>query len=472
MVKQGTSLQLKQVQRLSPLQIQTIKLIELPRLELEQRIQKEIEENPVLDEVVDDTEQEDGTPKKISLSEYNNDDTPSYKLYVNNQGKDLKPQYNTFQVKESFHQSLENQLGFCRLDERRHQIALFLIGMIGNDGYLRRDTESLVDDISFKTGIETNEDEIEEIIEIIQGFEPAGVGARDLRECLLLQLEPAEEDESEARTDARTILEDYFDEFTKKHYNKIINRMGIDEERLKAAIAEIRHLNPMPGGQIDDSYSDQAQQIVPDFLLEIKDGELVLTLPKYSIPELRINKRYADMLMDSASGKSRGDKEAVSFVKQKLDSAKWFIEAIKQRQNTLQRTMEAILEFQHDYFLDGDETKLKPMVLKNIAEKTGFDISTISRVVNSKYIQTHFGIFPLKYFFSEGLVNSEGEEVSTREIKKILTSSIEEEDKRKPLTDEELVAVLKEKGYNVARRTVAKYREQLSIPIARLRKEL
>ncbi|MBR6270468.1 MAG: RNA polymerase factor sigma-54 [Bacteroidales bacterium] len=471
MVKQGTSLQLKQVQRLSPLQIQTIKLIELPRLELEQRIQKEIEENPVLDEVVDDTEQEDGTPKKISLSEYNNDDTPSYKLYVNNQGKDLKPQYNTFQVKESFHQSLENQLGFCRLDNRRHQIALFLIGMIGNDGYLRRDTESLVDDISFKTGIETTEDEIEEIIEIIQGFEPAGVGARDLRECLLLQLEPSE-NESEARSDARTILEDYFDEFTKKHYNKIISKMGIDEERLKAAIADIRRLNPMPGGQIDDSYSDQAQQIVPDFLLEMKDGELVMSLPKYSIPELRINKRYADMLMDSAGSKSKGDKEAVSFVKQKLDSAKWFIEAIKQRQNTLQRTMEAILEFQHDYFMDGDETKLKPMVLKNIAEKTGFDISTISRVVNSKYVQTHFGIFPLKYFFSEGLVNSEGEEVSTREIKKILTSSIEEEDKRKPLTDEELVAVLKEKGYNVARRTVAKYREQLSIPIARLRKEL
>ncbi|MBR5056728.1 MAG: RNA polymerase factor sigma-54, partial [Bacteroidales bacterium] len=370
----------------------------------------------------------------------------------------------------SFHQSLESQLGFCRLDSRRHQIALFMIGMIGNDGYLRRDMESLVDDISFKTGIETNEDELEEILEIIQGFEPAGVGARDLRECLLLQLESREP--CEAVNNAQTILEDYFDEFTKKHYNKIISKMGIDEEQLKAAIAEIRHLNPMPGGQIDDSYSDQAQQIVPDFLLEIKDGELVLTLPKYSIPELRINKHYAEMLNDSAGAKSKGEKEAVSFVKQKLDSAKWFIEAIKQRQNTLQRTMEAILEFQHDYFMDGDETKLKPMVLKNIAEKTGFDISTVSRVVNSKYIQTHFGIFPLKYFFSEGLVNSEGEEVSTREIKKILTSSIEEEDKRKPLTDEELVGVLKEKGYNVARRTVAKYREQLSIPIARLRKEL
>lgn len=470
MVKQGLGLQLKQVQKLSRLQIQTIKLIELPRLELEQRIQKEIEENPVLDEVVDDSEQEDGAPKQVSLNEYSNDDTPSYRLYVNNQGKDLKPQYNTFQVKESFHQSLENQLGFCRLDDRKHQIALFIIGMIGDDGYLRRDMESLVDDISFKTGIETDVDELEEILTIIQGFEPSGVGARDLRECLLLQLEG--DCQTESQKHAQTILEDYFEEFTKKHYSKIISRMGIDEDDLKEAISEIKRLNPLPGGQIDDSYTEQAQQVVPDFLLDLKDGELVLTLPKYSIPELRINKHYADMIADSSNKSTKSGKEAISFVKQKMDSAKWFIEAIKQRQNTLQRTMEAILEFQKDYFEDGDETKLKPMVLKNIAEKTGFDISTISRVVSSKYIQTHFGIFPLKYFFSEGLVNSEGEEVSTREIKKILTSSIEEEDKRKPLTDEELVVVLKEKGYNVARRTVAKYREQLSIPIARLRKEL
>lgn len=470
MVKQGLGLQLKQVQRLSPLQIQTIKLIELPRLELEQRIQKEIEENPVLDEVVDDSEQEDGAPKQVSLSEYTNDDTPSYKLYVNNQGKDLKPQYNTFSVKESFHQSLENQLGYCRMDERSHQLALFIIGMIGDDGYLRRDMESLVDDISFKTGLETNVDELEEILYVIQGFEPSGVGARDLRECLLLQIDG--EDLTEAQKNARTILEDYFEEFTKKHYSKIITRMGISEDDLKDAIAEIKRLNPLPGGQIDDSYTDQAQQVVPDFVLDLREGELILSLPKYSVPELRINKRYADMLVDSANTSTKSGREAVSFVKQKLDSAKWFIEAIKQRQNTLQRTMEAILDFQREYFQDGDETKLKPMVLKNIAEKTGFDISTISRVVSSKYIQTHFGIFPLKYFFSEGLVNSEGEEVSTREIKKILTTSIEEEDKRKPLTDEELVAVLKEKGYNVARRTVAKYREQLSIPIARLRKEL
>ena len=470
MVKQGLGLQLKQVQRLSPLQIQTIKLIELPRLELEQRIQKEIEENPVLDEVVDDTDQEDGAPKQVSLSEYNNDDTPSYKLYVNNIGKDLKPQYNTFQVKESFHQNLEKQLGFCRLDENKRMLATFLIGMLGDDGYLRRDLESLVDDISFKLGVETTVEELEEVLEVIQSFDPVGVGARDLRECLLLQIEARTPSKSQQL--AKTILEAYFTEFTKKHYSKIISRLEITEDDLKSAIAEIRKLNPIPGGQIDDSYTDQAQQVVPDFLLDLKDDELVLTLPKYSIPELRVNKRYADMLLTSASGSSKESKEATAFVKQKLDSAKWFIEAIKQRQNTLQKTMEAILEFQREYFMDGDETKLKPMVLKNIAEKTGFDISTISRVVSSKYVQTHFGIYPLKYFFSEGLVNNEGEEVSTREIKNILMKSIEEEDKRKPLTDEELVDVLNTKGYQVARRTVAKYREQLSIPIARLRKEL
>ncbi len=470
MVKQGLGLQLKQVQRLSPLQIQTIKLIELPRLELEQRIQKEIEENPVLDEVVDDTDSEDGAPKQVSLSEYTNDDTPSYKLYVNNTGKDLKPQYNTFQVLESFHQNLEKQLGYCSLDENKRMLASFMIGMLGDDGYLRRDLESLVDDISFKTGIDTTVEELEEVLTIIQGFEPVGVGARDLRECLLLQI--GARTPSESQRLAKTILEDYFEEFTKKHYSRIISKLEISEDMLKAAIAEIRRLNPIPGGQIDDSYTEQAQQVVPDFILELKDDELMLSLPKYSVPELKVNKRYAEILLDSANIPGKEGKEATAFVKQKIDSAKWFIEAIKQRQNTLQRTMEAIVDFQHEYFMDGDETKLKPMVLKNIAEKTGFDISTISRVVSSKYVQTHFGIYPLKYFFSEGLVNNEGEEVSTREIKNILVSSIDEEDKRKPLTDEELVAVLNEKGYQVARRTVAKYREQLSIPIARLRKEL
>jgi RNA polymerase sigma-54 factor len=470
MIKQ--SLQQKQVQKLSPLQIQTIKLLELTKLELEQKIQKELEENPVLDEVADENPEDDeGLPKKVSLSEYSADDqTPSYKTYVNNQGKDLKPQYNTFSVKESFHQNLESQLGYCDLTPRARQIASFIIGMIDDDGYLRRDLQSLADDISFRLNIETDEKELEELLGVIQEFDPAGVGARDLRECLLLQIKAKPQDQ--ARQDAREILENHFEEFTKKHFTKIISKMKISEERFKAALDEIVHLNPRPGGQIDDSYSEQAQQVVPDFVLELKDGKPVMSMPRFNVPELRINKRYAEILMDSASKSTREGKEAATFVKQKMDSAKWFIEAIKQRQRTLQSTMNAIIEFQYDFFIDGDETKLKPMVLKNIAERTGLDISTISRVVSSKYIQTHFGIYPLKYFFSEGLQTESGETVSTREIKKILTESIDAEDKKKPLTDEELVTVLNEKGYKVARRTVAKYRENLNIPIARLRKEL
>ena len=470
MIKQ--SLQQKQVQKLSPLQIQTIKLLELTKLELEQKIQKELEENPVLDEVADENPEDDeGLPKKVSLSEYSADDqTPSYKTYVNNQGKDLKPQYNTFSVKESFHQNLESQLGYCDLTPRARQIASFIIGMIDDDGYLRRDLQSLADDISFRLNIETDEKELEELLGVIQEFDPAGVGARDLRECLLLQIKAKPQDQ--ARQDAREILENHFEEFTKKHFTKIISKMKISEERFKSALDEIVHLNPRPGGQIDDSYSEQAQQVVPDFVLELKDGKPVMSMPRFNVPELRINKRYAEILMDSASKSTREGKEAATFVKQKMDSAKWFIEAIKQRQRTLQSTMNAIIEFQYDFFIDGDETKLKPMVLKNIAERTGLDISTISRVVSSKYIQTHFGIYPLKYFFSEGLQTESGETVSTREIKKILTESIDAEDKKKPLTDEELVTVLNEKGYKVARRTVAKYRENLNIPIARLRKEL
>ena len=468
MLKQG--LHQKQQQKLSPLQIQTIKLLELPTLELEQRIQKELEENPVLDEVID-SDTEDGTPKNISLSDYSPDDpTPSYKLYVNNSGKDIKPQYNVFSVKESFHQSLLMQLGYSDLDGRSKTIAQFIVGSLDDDGYLRRDLESLSDDIAFRQGVETNAEELERILKVIQEFEPAGIGARDLQECLLLQIRNREETASQRH--AQEILADYFNEFIKKHYQKIMSRMNISEDELKYAIEEIVKLNPRPGGQLDDSYMDQAQQIVPDFLLEVKDGELVMSMPKFTVPELRVNKRYADLLMTSANSKTKQGKEAAQFVKQKLDSAKWFVEAIKQRQNTLQNTMKAIIDFQHAYFMDGDETKLRPMVLKNIAERTGLDISTISRVVNCKFIQTHFGIYPLKYFFSEGLMTEKGEEVSTREIKNILAGSVDSEDKRKPLTDEELVVVLKAKGYKVARRTVAKYREQLNIPIARLRKEL
>lgn len=468
MLKQG--LQQKLLQKLSPLQIQTIKLLELPTLELEQRIKKELEENPVLDEVSDSDEIDDGSARSFSLSEYSSDDQiPSYKLFTSNQGKDIKPEYNTFSVRESFHQSLITQLGYSQMDAKAKAIAKFIIGSLDDDGYLRRDLDALSDDISFRVGINTNPDELELILKKIQDFEPVGIGARDLQECLLLQIRARERTPQVVL--AESILDDHFSEFTKKHYQKILSRLSISEAQLREAIEEIVHLNPRPGGQIDDSYAEQAQQVVPDFVLEYKDSELIMTMPRFSVPELKVNKRYADLLMTAAGG-DRAGKEAATFVKQKLDSAKWFIEAIRQRHNTLNNTMNAIIDFQREFFIEGDETKLRPMVLKNIAEKTNLDISTISRVVNCKYIQTHFGIYPLKYFFSEGLMTDAGEEVSTREIKNILASSIDVEDKKKPLTDEELVTVLNEKGYRVARRTVAKYREQLNIPIARLRKEL
>ena len=469
MLKQ--SLELKQTQKLSPLQIQTIKLIELPIQELEQRIRKELEENPVLDEDLPKENDEDQAPREVSLSEYKEDDSiPSYRLRSDNYSMDERPQYNTFSVKESFTQSLMEQLGYRNLSEHQYAVAAFLIGSLDDDGYLRRSIDSVVDDISFRANIETDEDEVLEMLRVIQEFDPVGVGARDLRECLLLQIRHCRK--SPEVDHARKILESHFHDFTGKHYRKIMARMNLTEEEMKAAIAKILKLNPSPGGQIDDSYSDQAQQIVPDFLLEYKDEELVLTMPRFTIPELRVNRKYADLLMEAANSSEREKKEAAAFVKKKLDSAKWFVEAIKQRHNTLYSTMQTIIDYQREYFVDGDETHLKPMVLKDIAEKTGFDISTISRVVNSKYIETHFGIYSLKYFFSEGLENQEGEEVSTRELKKALQDCVDNEDKQKPLTDDELVEKMTEKGYKVARRTVAKYRDQLGIPKARLRREL
>lgn len=470
MLKQG--LELKQTQKLSPLQIQTIKLIELPIQELEQRIRKELEENPVLDEDLPKDKEEDGeAPREVSLSEYKEDDSiPSYRLRSDNYSKDERPQYNTFSVKESFTQSLQEQLGYRNLTEHQYAVASFLIGSLDDDGYLRRSIDSVVDDLSFRANIETNEEEVLEMLKVIQEFEPSGVGARDLRECLLLQIKHCRKTpEVEI---AVKILKNHFHEFTSKHFQKIMTRMNITEEQLKAAMSKILKLNPSPGGQIDDSYADQAQQIVPDFVLEYRDGELNLSMPRFSIPELRVNKKYADLLVDAANSSEREKKEAAAFVKKKLDSAKWFVEAIKQRHHTLSSTMQAIIDYQRDYFVDGDETHLKPMVLKDIAEKTGFDISTISRVVNSKYIETHFGIYSLKYFFSEGLENQDGEEVSTRELKKALQECVDTEDKHKPLTDDELVVKMTEKGYKVARRTIAKYRDQLGIPKARLRKEL
>ena len=471
MQKQG--LELKQTQRLSPLQIQTIKLIELPVQELEQKIRSELEENPVLDDGPDPNREggDEESPKDVSIDEIKEDDyMPSYRTRVNNWGKDPRPEYNTFSVRESFTQSLVDQLGYRSLDPRRRQIGEFIIGSLDSDGYLRRDIDSLVDDLAFRAGIDASPEEVLEMLAIVQEFEPAGVGARDLRECLLLQLKA--EKQTPDVICAERILTEQFDEFTNKHFQKIMSRMGISEAQLKGAMSKIVRLNPAPGGQVDDSYSDQAQQIVPDFVLDEKDGELSFSMPRFSIPEIRVNRKYADLLENAKGSGQKAEKEAAAFVRQKLDSAKWFVEALKQRQNTLQRTMQAILDYQHDYFLDGDESHLKPMVLKDIAEKTGFDISTISRVVNSKYIETHFGIFPLKYFFSEGMENKEGEEVSTRELKKALQECVDAEDKKKPLTDEQLVEEMSRKGYKVARRTIAKYRGQLGIPLARWRKEL
>ena len=470
MLKQG--LELKQTQKLSPLQIQTIKLIELPQQELEQRIRKELEENPVLDEDLPSNDEEEQAPREVSLSDYKEDDyVPSYRLRSDLYNRnEERPQYNTFSVKESFTQSLKDQLGYRNLTEHQYSVASFLIGSLDDDGYLRRSLDTIVDDLSFRANVETDEQEVEQMLKVIQEFEPAGVGARNLQECLLLQMKTVRKS-PEAEL-AVKILKHYFSEFSNKHYHKIMSRMGISQEELKAAMSKILKLNPSPGGQIDDTYSDQAQQIIPDFLLEYRDGKLLLSMPRFSVPELKVNKKYAELLMEAANSSEREKKEAATFVKKKLDSAKWFVEAIKQRHNTLQSTMQAIVDYQDEYFIDGDETHLKPMVLKDIAERTGFDISTISRVVNSKYIETHFGIYSLKYFFSEGLENQEGEEVSTRELKKALLECVASENKSKPLTDDELVDEMTNKGYKVARRTIAKYRDQLGIPKARLRNEL
>lgn len=472
MLKQG--LEMKQTQKLSPLQIQTIKLIELPIQELEQKIRDELDENPVLDDTpVEKKDDDQEGARDVSLDEISNDDSdpvPYYNLHVNNYGKDERPQYNTFSVKESFRQSLMDQLGFRNLGKHQRNVAAFIIGSLDDDGYLRRDIDSIVDDLAFKENIETNHDEVLQLLKVIQDFEPTGVGARNLQECLLLQLK-AMKQTPDVRN-AEKIIQNHFDEFSNKHFQKIISKLGLTEGDMKAAMSKIMKLNPSPGGQIDDSYNDQAQQIVPDFVLNVENGQLKLSMPRFNIPEIRVNRKYAELLEQAQGSSDKKQKEAATFVKQKLDSAKWFVEALKQRHNTLQSTMQAIIDYQHDYFLDGDESHLKPMVLKDIAEKTGFDISTISRVVNSKYIETHFGIYPLKFFFSEGLENQEGEEVSTRELKKALRECVDAEDKHKPLTDDQLVAEMNKRGYKVARRTIAKYRDQLAIPKARLRKEL
>ena len=475
-------LQQKLLQKLSPQQIQMIKLLEIPAVQLEQRIKKELEENPVLEEGAEDniSQEEDAADdtydqEEFSLEDYMDDDEiPTYRLNAQNYSKDDKQEEIPFSVGNSFSEHLSSQLGLRKLDEDQQLLGEYIIGNIDEDGYLRRELEAISDDLAFTYGKETSYEELHEVLMVIQDFDPAGVGARSLQECLLLQLKRNGLENTDEEI-AYKILKSHFDEFTNKHYDKILNRLSISEEQLKASLEIIVHLNPKPGSSYGDSQSRSFHQIVPDFVLELNNGELELFLNSSNVPELRLSRTYTEMLESYSANKenaSRDDKDAVTFVKQKLDSAKWFIDAIRQRQNTLLLTMEAILQYQADYFLEGEDTELRPMILKDIADMTGLDISTISRVVNSKYIQTHFGIFSLKSFFSEGMQTDSGEEVSTREIKKILQDCIDGEDKRKPLTDDRLAVILQEKGYQIARRTVAKYCEQLNLPVARLRKEL
>ena len=469
--KQVLSLQ----QKLSPQQIQMIKLLELPTVQLEQRIKQEIENNIVLEEEERRTEDEEQQPQEISVDEYlREDETPSYKSRINNYSKDDKQRPVYLTEGRSLQEYLIEQLGYRNLPEREQRLALYLVGSLDEDGYLRRDLESVADDIAFTVGIETTAAELERVLGVIHELEPAGVGARNLQECLLLQMDQLPSD-TPARRLARRILTSYFDEFVKKHYEKLIARLQVSEEEFREAIAEIRHLSPKPGNLYAEGGTDTTPYIIPDFILDYQDGRFQLSLNSYNVPEVRINRRYVEMIRDMVGpdGKVREkDRDAVQFVKSKIDSAKWFISAIKQRHDTLMRTMQTILDYQQEYFKDGDRSKLRPMILKDIADRTGLDVSTISRVVNSKYVQTQFGIILLKSLFSEAMQTESGEEVSSYEIKHILQECIDEEDKRHPLTDETLMDILNSKGYRIARRTVAKYREMLSIPVARLRKQI
>ncbi len=458
-------------QTLSPQQIQMIKLLELPAMQLEQRIKQEVEDNIVLEE--DATPEEE--QEKISVDDYiRGDDTPGYKSRVNNYSKDEKQRPMNISEGRSMQEYLTEQLGYRNLSDRDMRIASFLVGSIDSDGYLRRDLESISDDIAFSLGIETTVDELERLLGIIHQLEPAGIGARNLRECLLLQMDQRRMD-TPAKRLARKILTSYFDEFVKKHYEKLMARLNVGEDEFREAIDEIRHLSPKPGNLYSEGGVDTTPYIVPDFKLDYHDGQFDLTLNSSNIPEVKINRRYVDMMRQMVAPDGtvpEKNREAVQFVKSKIDSAKWFISAIKQRHDTLMRTMQEILNFQKEYFRDGDKSKLRPMILKDIADRTGLDVSTISRVVNSKYVQTHFGIILLKSLFSEAMQTESGETVSSYEIKNILQKCIDEEDKRHPLTDETLMNILNSKGYCIARRTVAKYREMLDIPVARLRKQI
>ena len=491
-------LQQKLLQKLSPQQIQLMKLLQVPTIMLEQRIKQEIEENPALEEGPDDIDEiedqyddydeslEDGGDElgseepernqddEFDLSDYIDDDEiPAYRLNAQNTSADDERKEVPFASGMSFQELLHSQLGLRKLSEREQLIATHIIGNIDDSGYLQRDIHALIDDLAFNQNIQSNFKEVLGLIRVIQEFDPPGVGARDLQECLLLQIR-RKTPKTPAVLNATLLLEKNFNDFTRKHFDKIQKKHNFSDDELKEAIEEILKLNPKPGNSLSDS-GKSSQYIVPDFYISVSDGDIELSLNSRNAPDLRINRTYSEMLETMAETKGKVDarqKEALMFVKQKLDSAKWFIDAIRQRQNTLLVTMEAILKYQKEYFLTGDETKLRPMILKDIADIVKLDISTISRVANSKYVQTPYGTFLLKTFFSESLQTESGEEVSTREVKKILQDCVAAEDKSKPVTDEELAAILKERGYNIARRTVAKYREQLDIPVARLRKEL
>lgn len=482
MLKQKLTQKLSQ--RLSPQQIQLMKLIQLPTLSFEQKIQQELEENPALesgkeqDEVFDDQDNTQDEEREIIETEFDVDDylsddeIPNYKTYSNNYSPDDDDNKVPYGAGKSFSDHLKTQIRTFRLDEEEEQIAEFLIGSIDSSGYIRREVDDIIDDLAFTQSLYTTKDKVQNTLKIIQRLDPAGVGARDLKECLLIQMKRKPQKESVDL--ALQILENAFEMFSKKHYEKLKHKFKASDEQLKLAIEQIEHLNPKPGASYSSRNQPVVDQITPDFTIKIKNGELELSLNSRNAPQMHVSKDYNNMLKGykEKAIKSKDQKRALIFIKQKLDSAKWFIDAIKQRQNTLISTMTCIMDIQKEYFLTGDEKNLKPMILKDVAEKINMDISTVSRVANSKYVDTPYGITLIKDFFSESMKNDEGEDISTREIKNILQSIIKKENKEKPYTDSKLVDVLKEKGYPIARRTVAKYREVLGIPVARLRKEI
>lgn len=482
-------LQQKLLQKLSPQQIILMKLLQIPTVALDQRIKQEIEENPALEDLSEGTADSDSSSSDDFESEFNDDnsrdtsefdfndyldedDIDSYKLKAHNESAEDEHKEIPYASETSFQELLNEQLSMLGLDDKQFLIATNLIGNLDDSGYLMRDISAMVDDFAFSLNMETNEKEILEVLEIIQELDPPGIAARNLQECLLLQLKRLEE-QTPAVELAYRILETQFEKFTKKHYDKILEKLNITEKQLKLAIDEILKLNPKPGNSVG-STSKLNHYIIPDFIIHNNNGLLELTLNSRNAPELRVSQTYADMLQGYSETKHKSEqlKDAVMFIKQKIDSARWFIDAIKQRQNTMYVSMEGIMNFQKEFFLTGDLSKLKPMILKDIADRVGLDISTVSRVANSKYVETQFGTFLLKEFFSKSIENDSGEDVSTREIKNLVKEFIDNEDKSKPLNDDELTEMLTKRGYKIARRTVAKYREGLDIRVARLRKEI